>query len=425
MGSACTKPSRIERVFERRRRKQAAADGEASQILQCAHHAKTLLSCHEGYRARRRGLLHCSLARRSRRRRRRAQPTFRSGVELVTIDVVATDRSGKPVHDLKASDFELFEDGKSQPIKTFQFIDASMVPTEAILPPGVVSNDVEPGGIFALVLDEIGYYVDRGPGRAARRGAIPEGRAAAARSRRGRSLGRRLGFHADVGSHARARGDSVGRPAGAIAAFVSNGPARRMPSAPVISIRRRPVRSARAASKCSKRVVDKLRPIPARRKAIVWFSRGGELPANWETNLEIGQPIGRNEEALRSLIDRARAANVAIYTVDPRGLVAPSTAGRDNPGAARLRGDRHASRSRGRDRRPRHRQHQRHRRQRCARMAVENRAYYLLGYEPAAVDGSKKPKARKIRVVTKAPGVELLHRSLYLPGCRRRKRLRS
>ena len=34
-----------------------------------------------------------------------------------------------------------------------------MVPTETILPPGVVSNDIEPGGIFALVLDEIGYYV--------------------------------------------------------------------------------------------------------------------------------------------------------------------------------------------------------------------------------------------------------------------------
>src|SRR5688500_15364810 len=76
------------------------------------------------------------------------QPTFRSGVELVTIDVVATDRSGRPVHDLKAADFELFEDGKSQPIKTFEFIDASMTPTDAILPPGIVTNDVEPGGIF-------------------------------------------------------------------------------------------------------------------------------------------------------------------------------------------------------------------------------------------------------------------------------------
>ena len=29
---------------------------------------------------------------------------------------------------------------------------------------------------------------------------------------------------------------------------------------------------------------------------------------------------------------------------------------------------------------------------------------------------AKKPKARKLRVATQAPGVELLHRSLYLPG---------
>src|SRR5918993_3761301 len=78
------------------------------------------------------------------------QPTFRAGVELVTIDVVATDRSGRPVHNLKAADFELFEDSKSQPIKTFEFIDASMAPTNAILPPGIVTNDLEPGGIFAL-----------------------------------------------------------------------------------------------------------------------------------------------------------------------------------------------------------------------------------------------------------------------------------
>ena len=65
-----------------------------------------------------------------------AQPTFRSGVELVTIDVVATDLNGKPVHDLKAADFELFEDGKSQPIKTFQFIDSSIVPRDDAIAAG-------------------------------------------------------------------------------------------------------------------------------------------------------------------------------------------------------------------------------------------------------------------------------------------------
>ncbi|MEO7158586.1 MAG: VWA domain-containing protein, partial [Vicinamibacterales bacterium] len=89
-----------------------------------------------------------------------AQPTFRSGVELVTIDVVATDLNGKPVHDLKLSDFELFEDGKSQPIKAFQFIDSSVVPRNVPLPPGLVSNDVDPGALFTIVIDEIGIQVD-------------------------------------------------------------------------------------------------------------------------------------------------------------------------------------------------------------------------------------------------------------------------
>src|SRR5688500_7751917 len=91
------------------------------------------------------------------------QPSFRSGVELVTIDVVATGRDGRPVHDLKAADFELLEDGKPQEIRAFEFINFSMAPAETPPPPGIVTNDVEPGGIFALVLDEIGYYVSEVP----------------------------------------------------------------------------------------------------------------------------------------------------------------------------------------------------------------------------------------------------------------------
>ena len=343
-----------------------------------------------------------------------AQPTFRSGVELVTIDVVATDRSGKPVHNMKASDFELFEDGKSQPIKTFQFIDASVVPSEAILPPGIVSNDVEPGGIFALVLDEIGYYVTevQDVRRAAQRflnGALqPHDHVAVVRS--GADSGFTLTSDRTVAldqilsaSGRRDRGIRLER-AGAADAVGAGDFDTASPGS-----------LGRDSFAVLEAVVDKLRPIPARRKAIVWFSRGGEMPANWETNLEIGQPLGRNEEALRGLIDRAREANVAIYTVDPRGLVAPDSSGRDNPGAgdfadvgthrdlAAATGGRAIINTNDID-------------GSLQKMAVENRAYYLLGYEPGPGDGSKRPKARKIRVATRAPGVELLHRSLYLPG---------
>jgi VWFA-related protein len=341
------------------------------------------------------------------------QPTFRSGVELVTIDVVATDRSGKPVHALKASDFELFEDGKSQPIKTFQFIDASMVPTDAILPPGVFSNDVEPGGIFAIVLDEIGYYATetrdvRIVAERFLKGAMqPHDHVAVVRS--GANSGftlttdRTLALDAiQASSGRRDRGirlEQAGAPDAVGAGDFDTAS---------------PGSLGRGSFEVLEAVVEKLRPVPARRKVIVWISRGGELPANWETNLEIGQPIGRNEDALRELIDQARAANVAIYTVDPRGLVTPSVAGRDNPGVgtfedvgthrdlANATGGRAIVNTNDLD-------------GSLQRMAVENRAYYLLGYEPAT-DSSKKPKARKIRVVTKAPGVELLHRTLYLPG---------
>src|SRR5688572_28697842 len=252
--------------------------------------------------------------------RQPGQPVFRSGVELVTIDVVATGRDGRPIHDLKAADFELLEDGKPQEIRAFQFINFSMAPADAPLPPGVVTNDVEPGGIFALVLDEIGYYVTE----------VPEVRRIAERF-----LNQALQPH-DHLAVVRSGADS--------GFFLTTDRTQAIESALSASgFRDRGLRLERAGAPDAvgagdfdtaspgtlgrnsftvlESVIDKLRPIPARRKAIIWISRGGEMPANWETNLEIGQPIGRNEEALRSLINRARAANVAIYAVDPRGLV--------------------------------------------------------------------------------------------------------
>jgi VWFA-related protein len=46
-------------------------------------------------------------------------PVFRSGINLVLVDVVVRDRSGASVKDLTADDFELLEDGVRQQIVTF------------------------------------------------------------------------------------------------------------------------------------------------------------------------------------------------------------------------------------------------------------------------------------------------------------------
>jgi VWFA-related protein len=49
---------------------------------------------------------------------------LRVDVELVTVEVAAFDKKGKPVRDLKKEDFKLYEDGKSQEILSFDEVNA-------------------------------------------------------------------------------------------------------------------------------------------------------------------------------------------------------------------------------------------------------------------------------------------------------------
>src|SRR5215471_9304524 len=46
---------------------------------------------------------------------------FRSGLNLVSVDVIVRDRSGAVVRGLTAADFEVREDGKAQGISSFSF----------------------------------------------------------------------------------------------------------------------------------------------------------------------------------------------------------------------------------------------------------------------------------------------------------------
>jgi len=49
----------------------------------------------------------------------RAVPTFGSDVEMVRLDVTVVDRDGRFVTDLTESDFEVYEEGRRQPMSTF------------------------------------------------------------------------------------------------------------------------------------------------------------------------------------------------------------------------------------------------------------------------------------------------------------------
>src|SRR5262245_10545751 len=50
-------------------------------------------------------------------------PVIRINVNLVQVDAIVTDATGRPVTDLKVDDFELLQDGKPRPITTFEFVD--------------------------------------------------------------------------------------------------------------------------------------------------------------------------------------------------------------------------------------------------------------------------------------------------------------
>jgi VWFA-related protein len=58
-------------------------------------------------------------------------PTFRSGAELVRVDVTVVDRSGEPVTTLTADDFDVEEDGTAQTVQSFKLVSADGQP-----PPG-------------------------------------------------------------------------------------------------------------------------------------------------------------------------------------------------------------------------------------------------------------------------------------------------
>src|SRR5262245_30139523 len=72
-----------------------------------------------------------------------ALPTLRVTTRLVIVDVVATDRKGAAVNDLKAEDFSIQEDGAPQTIKVFNLPQASQSeasPESVKLPANMVSN---------------------------------------------------------------------------------------------------------------------------------------------------------------------------------------------------------------------------------------------------------------------------------------------
>jgi VWFA-related protein len=92
--------------------------------------------------------------------------TLHSNTNLVVEDVVASDAHGNPIHNLKASDFIVLENGRPQTVKAFGEHSAATPANQAPLPklqPGTFTNDsLAPtdGALNILLLDKLNTPAD-------------------------------------------------------------------------------------------------------------------------------------------------------------------------------------------------------------------------------------------------------------------------
>jgi VWFA-related protein len=83
-------------------------------------------------------------------------PSFSAEVELITVDAVVVDEQGRPVSGLTKDDFVVKEDGKAQPIASFEAFTADEQAPPAVTPVATNTGGSGPGRVFGVVVDDIG-----------------------------------------------------------------------------------------------------------------------------------------------------------------------------------------------------------------------------------------------------------------------------
>lgn len=95
-------------------------------------------------------------------------PTFKLPINFVRVDVIVNDRQGNLVSDLKATDFDVTEDGKPQKVESFKFINIGSGTEQQLNeaePPREIRSDADEEAeasrddirVFAIFLDD--YHV--------------------------------------------------------------------------------------------------------------------------------------------------------------------------------------------------------------------------------------------------------------------------
>jgi len=323
------------------------------------------------------------------------QPTFRAGTTLVEVSAVVT-RDGRPVTDLQPTELTVLDNGAPQPIVAFERVDLG----RGELP--------EQRRDFVLVLDDLHIA----PARTA-----PAIQAA-------------LAFVDALGRHDRLAVVNTGLGDLRLDLTTERAPARalirKMRGQAGGEIALEQESRARTSMAVLQDVAASLRSDAGERRAMLLISEGHPgFVQEARSNLAPGAVAAF--EAYRGVLREAALSNVAIYTVDPRGLLAPGGAyvgsrqatmdvsvqpqqirdsevfgslavlARNTGGLQTLWTNELTSV--------------------FPRLLEDSRQYYRIAYaQPDPQKGKKQPAQRRIEVKVSRPGVEVRARERYAPA---------
>ena len=257
-------------------------------------------------------------------------PVFRSGVDVVQLDVSVVDKDRRPVRGLTAADFTVLEDGIVQPIVGFEAVhidDPPPPPTAWMrdVTPDVADNSLAESRLFVLVIDDALIPMDPAIIKDAKQVV--------------RTVVDKLGptdltavvFTADNRRTQDFTNDRA-KLLATIDKFLPGMATYRFPPPPPVPGSGPPPPGLRpdpntdtyyflSSISTLGRVADFLIEIPHRRKALIWVSPG--VPVDIEDATQLGPASAAARDMMdrtAEVMQRAARANVAIYPIDPTGL---------------------------------------------------------------------------------------------------------
>jgi len=337
------------------------------------------------------------------------QETFRTGVELVRLDVSVLDKDRRPIRGLTAQDFTILEDGKPQPIAAFSAID---IP-DALEPAAgwmhevgsdVATNQLDVRRVVVVLMDDGNTSADDGAPKTARqiaRAVIdrlgPNDLAAVVFTFRGKSqnfttdrrqLIAAVESFVPKGTAAPGKWSASSTPLGPQA---SAGPPLgcQIPGFP------------NCLTRTLTSVASALEDSPTGRKTIALISSG--VPYNFSMeNLNLASDVDDLQQTFHNL----QRANVTVYPFDPRGLTADGIIS-EKIDSLRIFADHTGGRATVATNTPW---------EQVPQMFAENSSYYLLGIRSS--DNGKPGAFRRIAVKVDRPDAEVRARAGYYPASR-------